>query len=101
MLHTLQKTIDVSIDFWTYPNFQSPQMVKNETFHNKNKLKQYQFTNLALQKVIEGKLQPKEINHTQKIQGANNLRPTNHKRGNTHIHTHTHPTTTTTTTIAK
>ena len=34
-------------------------------FHDKIKFKQYLYTNPALQKILEEKLQPKEANYTQ------------------------------------
>ncbi|MBV2133994.1 hypothetical protein KRX52_14530, partial [Pseudomonas sp. MAP12] len=39
---------------------------ENKIFHDKTRFKQYVTTNPALQKVLEGKLQPKEINYTHK-----------------------------------
>jgi hypothetical protein len=39
---------------------------EGKIFHNKAKLKQYLSTNQVLQKILEGKLGPKEINYTQK-----------------------------------
>ena len=41
------------------------EMKKEKTFHNKNKFKQYLSTNSALQKGLEGKVQPKQSNHNQ------------------------------------
>jgi hypothetical protein len=38
---------------------------ENETFHDKTKFKQHLFTNRALQMALKGKLQPKEVEHTQ------------------------------------
>jgi hypothetical protein len=38
---------------------------ENKTFHDKTKFKQYLYTNTALQKVVEGKIQPKEVKDTQ------------------------------------
>jgi hypothetical protein len=35
------------------------------TFHDKNKFKNSLHTNPVLQKAVEGKLEPKEINQTQ------------------------------------
>ena len=37
---------------------------EDKIFHDKTRFKQYVTTNPALQKVLEGKLQPKEINYT-------------------------------------
>jgi hypothetical protein len=38
---------------------------QNETSHDKFKLKQYLFRNVALQKAVEGKFLAKEVKHTQ------------------------------------
>ena len=46
-------------------------------------------TNQALQKVLEGKLQPKEIKYTMNAKAINNLIPAKPKEGN-HTHTHHH-----------
>ena len=39
---------------------------ENKIFHDKTRFKQYVSTNPALQKILEGKLQPKEANYNQK-----------------------------------
>ena len=39
---------------------------ENKIFHEKTRFKQYISTNPAIQKVLEGKLQPKEVNYNQK-----------------------------------
>ena len=54
--------MDANPDYYTQPSYRSLSMEKNKIFQDKNKFKQYVATNLALQKVIEGKLQPKEYN---------------------------------------
>jgi hypothetical protein len=38
---------------------------ERKAFQDKTKFKQYLSTNPTLQKVLEGKLQPKEVNYTQ------------------------------------
>jgi hypothetical protein len=38
---------------------------EKKTFHNKTKCMQYLSTNTALLKVLEGEIQPKEVNHIQ------------------------------------
>ena len=38
---------------------------EKKIFHEKMEFKQYLFTNPALQKILEGQLQPKEVNYTQ------------------------------------
>jgi hypothetical protein len=42
---------------------------ENKISHDKIKFKQYQCINLVLQKALEGKHQPKEVNHTPKTTG--------------------------------
>jgi hypothetical protein len=45
-------------------------MEKTEkAFHDKTKFKQYLSTNTDLQKILEGKLQPKKVNYTQENTG--------------------------------
>ena len=62
---------------------------ENKIFQDKNKFKQYIATNPALQKVIEGKSQPKELNNTIITQTSNNPPPAQFKEGK-----HTNSTTT-------
>ena len=49
------------------------------TFHDKTRFKQYLSTNPAIQKVLEGKLQPKKCNHTYKTQAIDNPTQAKHK----------------------
>jgi hypothetical protein len=41
----------------------------DKTSYREPKFEQYLNTNLTLQKVLEGKLKPKEVNHTQENTG--------------------------------
>jgi hypothetical protein len=78
----------------------------NKIFHDKTKFKQYLLTNTALQKILEEKLQPKEVNYTQENTG-NKFYTRKTKRRKTlaqklsqvcicsHVHTYTHSTITT------
>lgn len=55
------------------------------------KFKQHVFTNTILKKVLKGKLQLRDVNHTMK---TNKLKKENQKRGSmsgvgTHMHAHT------------
>ena len=43
-------------------------------FHEKENIQAVSISNSALQKVLEGKLQPKEVNYTQENKGINNSR---------------------------
>ena len=47
---------------------------KRKMFHEKEKIQAVSVSNSALQKVLEGKLQPKEVNYTQENKGINNSR---------------------------
>ena len=47
---------------------------ENKRFHDQTKFKECLFTNLALQKTLGGKLQPKKVNQPKKTQGINNPR---------------------------
>ena len=42
---------------------------ENKKLQDKSKSKQYLFTNLILQKILEGKLHPKEVNYIQENKG--------------------------------
>jgi hypothetical protein len=67
-------------------NFQIEIDGENKIFHNKIKFMEYLSTNPVLQKALKRKLQPKQVNHTQKsIDQQTKIRHTH-----THIHTHTH-----------
>ena len=56
--------------------------------HVKSKFKQYPFTNSALKRILERKLQPKEVNYTQEKTGNKyNFTGATPKEGK-HSHTH-------------
>ena len=54
--------MDANPDYYTQPSSRSLSTEKTKIFQDKNKFKQFVATNPALQKVIEGKSQPKESN---------------------------------------
>ena len=47
---------------------------ENKIFHNNSRFKQYLSTNVVLQKVLDGKLQPRKITVPTKTQQTDNLR---------------------------
>ena len=54
-----------SIDYCTQQSFLSTSMDgENKIFNDKNRFKHYVTTNPTLQKILEGKSQPKEPNYT-------------------------------------
>ena len=53
--------MDANSDYYTQPSYHSLSIEKKK-FQDKNKFKQFVATNPALQKVIEGKSQPKKSN---------------------------------------
>ena len=68
---------------------------ENKIFHDKTKFKQYLSTNPALQKILEGKLQPKEENYNHKnIGNKQSKQPKSkeakHKHEGTHAHMNEH-----------
>ena len=48
---------------------------KNKILHDKVKFKQYLSSNSVPEKMLEGKLQPKDINYTHERQAISNLTP--------------------------
>ena len=60
---------------------------ENKIFYDKTKFTHHLSTNLATQKKVEEKLQPKKVNYTQENKG-NNFTPAKTKAGkHTHMHT--------------
>ena len=57
---------------------------ENKTLHDKIRFNQYLSTNPALQKVLEGKLQPKEVSYTKKTQVIDNSTSAIQKEKHTH-----------------
>ena len=54
--------------------------------HERTKFTHYQATNLALHKILEGKLQAKEVSYNHKTESIDDITKTNPKEGeNTHI----------------
>ena len=57
--------MDASPEYYAQPKLSFNINGENKKFQDKNKFKQYVATNPALQKVLEGKSQPKKIQHSQ------------------------------------
>ena len=56
--------MDTSPDYYTQQSFAFTIDGENKIFQDKNKFKQYIAINQALQKILEGKSQIKEVNNT-------------------------------------
>ena len=69
-----------------------------KVFHEKVKFKQYLLTHSALQMMIKGKHQLKEVNHNhENIDNKSSQASNVEREEHTHTHTHTHTQNTTTT----